>query len=132
MGVPIIEASIALLESDPAVRSAVTLFLEFSGIQVVAGSTGSELASRIVARGIQPALIVADICAGANTAFDEVPVVLASMGHTPKVVVTSDDISPEMRSQIEANGWQFLIKPYPPEELLSHISGRPTSQPQGE
>jgi DNA-binding response OmpR family regulator len=116
---------IALLEADPAVRTAASLLLESRGIQVVAGATGSALAELIVASGVQPALIVADYRLGPKTAFEEVPKVVAASGANAVVIVASGRISPEARAQIEARGWRLLMKPYGPEELFSSIDGPP-------
>jgi Response regulator containing CheY-like receiver, AAA-type ATPase, and DNA-binding domains len=121
MDLPNIAPTVVLMEDDAAVRSAMALCLEFHGLHVVTASTDLDLAQLIATRGLRPALIIADYQLGSKTVFDVMPNVIS--GTDAKVIVTTGDILPEIRAQVEACGWRLLSKPYHPEEIMSCIEG---------
>lgn len=113
---------VALLEDDDQVRFAVTALLGSKGIETVAAAAGAELAGMIIARGVRPALLIADYRLGSATALEEVPAVLPALAPDARVIVTTGDTSPATRDLIEGNGWGLLIKPYKPQELLGLVA----------
>lgn len=110
---------LALLEDDGVIRLTATLLLEAKGVHVIAASSGTDLARRIVASGNRPA-VVANYRLGSRTAVDDLPEVMA-VAAGARVVIATGDSSRETRERIEAYGWRLLIKPYRPEDLLLSI-----------
>ena len=113
--------TIALLEDDDQVRFAVTALLGSKGFEAVAGASGAELSELIRARGVRPALLIADYRLGFATALEEVPLVLPALAPDARVVVTTGDTAHRTRELIEGRGWRLLIKPYQPLALLALV-----------
>jgi DNA-binding response OmpR family regulator len=116
---------IAILEDDHDVRLGIELLLKSSGYQVIAGSSGEEVARLITEHRLQPTHIIADYRLGFRTAIEEVPVITAEASDNALVIVVTGCTSPETRALIEGYGWRLLIKPFPPAGLLSCLNWPP-------
>lgn len=114
-----LNAAVAVLEDDAIVRLAITAFFDAQGTEVLAGTTGSEVAALVFMTRLRPTIIIADYRLGATTAVDEVPEVMAALPEDVTVVITTGDTSPETRDLIAACGWRLLTKPYRPHDILS-------------
>lgn len=111
-------AVIALIEDDALVREGTVSFLELSGHRVVAAATSADLIACLLAYGTQPDVLLCDFQLGAQTALEAVPQVVSVVDRAIPVVITTGDSSPAAKERIAELGWERLLKPYTPSELL--------------
>ena len=116
------EASILLIEDDPAVLDSSRLLLETLGLKVVTATTASEVFSCLEANGgAWPDLIIADQRLPDETGVEVIQQIRnASRRHIPAIILTGDT-SPEAVKLFETSSLSVMYKPVDCSGLLALI-----------
>jgi DNA-binding response OmpR family regulator len=114
-----VTASLLIVEDDESLRRIVSRHLRGKGYVVDEAATAEE-ASRILAEGLRPSLVLLDLNLPGDTGWDLVRGAALSAAGSPPVVITSaTTVSPKRLSEFGVAG--YLPKPFPLETLLATV-----------
>lgn len=115
-----------LIEEDSLVRAAMCLVLTGWGLRVLDVPSLLVAERAVTSAGVVPGIVLTALNVGgsadSNDAFDLLPPILARIGVTGPVVVTTGDTSPERSERIAALGWTRLVKPFRPDTLRAVLA----------
>jgi signal transduction histidine kinase/ActR/RegA family two-component response regulator len=110
-------ASILVVDDDTLAREAVAGMLSDFGADVRAAEDEATAASAID-EGFAPRLLVMDLRIGGELAGVDIAQRLRDrVAPAPNIIIVTGDTGPEAMSQLQAAGFQWLIKPVHPPEL---------------
>lgn len=114
-----VTASLLIVEDDESLRRIVSRHLRGKGYVVDEAATAEE-ATRILAGGLRPSLVLLDLNLPGDTGWDLVRGPALSAAGSPPVVITSaTTVSPKRLSEFGVAG--YLPKPFPIETLLATV-----------
>lgn len=113
---------ILLIDDDPAVADATTMFLEMEGHEVMLAATAAEALAIVSARGM-PDMIVSDFhLGGGQTGIDAIARLRTDHGQAIPAVLVTGDTSSLIKERIEAiKPCVVMSKPIDADELVSVI-----------
>lgn len=111
---------ILIVEDDAALREAVTDTLELSGQHVIAVGSGPEALARLNRQAV--ALVVSDVRMDPMDGITLLKEIRATQPHLPVVLMTAYADVERAVEAMRAGACDFLLKPFEPEALLTHVA----------
>jgi len=112
-----LEALVAVVEDNEAVRDALATILGLEGYRVLAYSSGGEFISSVGER--QPDCVLLDLFMPEGSGAD----VLAALDttSTPVIVISAEVETPEALAAINGGAWDVIKKPFDADTVLARV-----------
>lgn len=111
-----------LVDDDPIVLEGTEAMLEDWGCEIVSASSGTDAVAAVMATGLIPDFILADLrLRGAETGLDAIAALHQSLGRPIPAIIVTGDTDPDRIRQASASGYIILHKPVEPVRLQKAI-----------
>ena len=120
------EALVAVVEDNEAVRDALATILGLEGYRVLAYPSGGEFISSVRER--QPDCVLLDLFMPEGSGAEVLQVLDTTS--TPVIVISAEDETPEALAAINAGAWDFIKKPFDADTVLARVRVALTNWPQ--
>ena len=122
-------ASLLIIEDDESLRRIVSRHLRGLGYIVDEAATAED-ATRALAEGLRPGLVLLDLNLPGDTGWDLVRgPALAAAGSPPVVITSATTVSPKRLAEFKLAG--YLPKPFPLETLVATVERCIRKEPPG-
>lgn len=82
---------VAVVDDDADIRTGLTLLFEDWGVRAVTGSTGEQVAAALLAQGLVPDLVLADLRLGSQDGIAAIDAIIGGLGRkVPAILFTGD------------------------------------------
>lgn len=113
---------VLVIDDDPTVVDATTMFLELEGHEVILGSTVKEAAAVVKAQGIPDVIVTNFHLGGGQTGIDAINSLRANTGQEIPALLVTGDTSSLVNARIEAiAACRVMSKPVDTNELITLI-----------
>jgi DNA-binding response OmpR family regulator len=114
-------ATILIAEDEKDIRELIVFSLDFAGFDVIAAVDGQEAVEK--ALEIKPDLIMMDVRMPRMTGY-EACAKMKSMDETkdiPVVILSAKGQESEIQTGLEAGAYEYILKPFAPDELIQRV-----------
>jgi CheY-like chemotaxis protein len=114
-------AKILIAEDERDIRDLIEFTLKYAGHQVVKAANGFEAVE--LAPQVQPDLILMDVRMPRMTGYEACRALkdIDSVKDIPVVFLSAKGQQSEMESGLDAGGYDYILKPFAPDQLMSRI-----------
>ncbi|OCJ07440.1 sigma-54-dependent Fis family transcriptional regulator [Rhizobium sp. AC27/96] len=111
--------AILLIEDDPALRRSLAQWLFLNELSVVEAPDGSEALRILRSRSVD--LVISDVRMPGMSGLDLLPILKKNWPDLPVIMLSGHGDVPMAVAAIQAGAFNFLTKPYVPEQLIGTV-----------
>jgi CheY-like chemotaxis protein len=114
-------AKILIAEDERDIRDLVAFTLRFAGYEVFAAANGEEAVE--MASNVSPDLILMDVRMPRMTGYEACKIMKLNpdLKDIPIVFLSAKGQETEIQQGLEAGAEEYLLKPFAPDQLTSHV-----------
>jgi CheY-like chemotaxis protein len=114
-------AKILIAEDERDIRDLVAFTLRFAGYEVFAAANGEEAVE--MAPNVSPDLILMDVRMPRMTGYEACRIIKLNpdLKDIPIVFLSAKGQEAEIQQGLEAGAEEYLLKPFAPDQLTSHV-----------